>query len=135
MHAGVVDDHVVCGNARVVLSHTLDCIAEKTIGQLHDVGLVDDGDLLTVICKSERIGEFGNALGLCAGDDLQRLDDARCGGMLKTTVFTFCVFTDDTEVNVLVACFIARDVLEKDNVGVDVEFLAQSNIERDVTRA
>lgn len=71
MHASVVDNHVVCGNTGVVLSHTLDSVAEKTIGELHDVGLVDDGDLLAVVGESERVGELGDTLGLCTSDDLE----------------------------------------------------------------
>jgi len=49
--------------------------------------------------------------------------------VLKTTVFSFCVLTDDAEVNVLVACLITGDVLEEDDVGINVEFLTESNIE------
>lgn len=54
--------------------------------------------------------------------------------MFQTTVFTFCVLTDDHEVDVVVASLVARDVLDEDNVGVDVEFLTEGDVERDVTR-
>lgn len=55
--------------------------------------------------------------------------------MLETTVLTFRVLTDDAEINVLVACLVTGNVLEKDNVGVNVEFLTEGNVERDMTRA
>jgi len=71
LHAGVVDNHIVSGNAWVVLSHSLNSVAEQTVGKLHDVGLVDNGDLLTVVGEGERVGKFGNALGLGASDDLE----------------------------------------------------------------
>jgi hypothetical protein len=90
---------------------------------------VDAGDLFAVVGKRERESELGDTLGLCAGDDLKGLDDTIDGGVLQTRVFTFCVFTDDAEVDILVAGFIARDVLDEDNVGVDVEFLTESDIE------
>lgn len=74
MHASVVHNHVVCRDAWVVLTDTLDGVAEKTVCKLHDVGLVDAGDLLAVVGERERVGEFGDAFRLCAGDDLERLD-------------------------------------------------------------
>jgi len=75
LHASVVDNHVVGDDPGVVLSNALDSVPEKTVGELHDVGLVDDGDLLAVVGKGERVGELGNTFRLCAGDDLEGLDD------------------------------------------------------------
>jgi len=49
--------------------------------------------------------------------------------VLETTVFTFCVLTDDAEVNVLVSCLVAGNVLQEDNVGVDIEFLTKGDVE------
>jgi hypothetical protein len=135
LHTGVVYNHIVCGEAGVFLADTLDGVAEKTIGELHNVGLVDTGDLLAVVGESKGKGELGNALRLRASDDLQRLDDAIDGGVLETRVFTFCVFTDDAEVDVLVAGLVAGNVLDEDDVGVNVELLTKSDIERDVTGA
>jgi len=53
LHAGVVHNHVVGDDTGVVLSDTLDGVAEETVGKLHDVGLVDDGDLLAVVGEGE----------------------------------------------------------------------------------
>ena len=49
--------------------------------------------------------------------------------MLKTAVFAFGVFTDDAEIDVFMAGFVARDVFDEDDGGVDVEFLAEGNVE------
>lgn len=135
LHGGVVDDHVVGLDGGVVLTNPLDGVAEKTIGQLHDVGLVDAGDLLAVVGKRKGESELGNALRLLAGDDLERLDDAVDRLVLETRVLALGVLTDDAEVDVLVAGLVAGDVLEEDDRGVDVEFLAESDVERAVAGA
>lgn len=55
--------------------------------------------------------------------------------MLQTRIFSFGIFTDDAEINVLVASLIAGNVLDQDNGSVDVEFLTEGDVERLVTRA
>lgn len=135
LHGGVVDNHVVGLEGGVVLADPLDGVAEQTIGKLHDVGLVDAGDLLAVVGKGKGKGELGNALRLLTGDDLERLDDARDGLVLETRVLALGVLTDDAEVDVLVARLVARDVLEEDNGGIDVELLAESDVEGAVAGA
>lgn len=96
LHGGVVDNHVVVLHRGVVLGHLLAGVAEKTVGKLHDVGLVDAGDLLAVVGKGKGKGELGNALRLCAGDDLERLNDTADGLVLETGVLALGVLTDDS---------------------------------------
>ena len=126
LHRGVVDNHVVGLDGGELLTDLLDGVAEKTVGQLHDVGLVDAGDLLAVVGQGKGVGELGNALRLCAGDDLERLDDAVDRLVLEARVLSLGVLTDDAEVDVLVARLVAGNVLEEDDRGVDVELLAKS---------
>lgn len=135
LHRGVVDDHVVGLDGGVLLTDLLDGVAEQTVGKLHDVGLVDAGNLLAVVGESESKGELGNALRLCAGDDLERLNNAIDGLVLETRVLSLGVLTDDAEVDVLVAGLVAGNVLDQDNGGVDVELLTKGDVERLVTRA
>lgn len=71
LHGRVVDDHVVVLDGGVVLGHLLACVAEETVGELHDVGLVDAGNLLAVVGEGEGKGELGDALRLGTGDDLE----------------------------------------------------------------
>lgn len=132
---GVVDDHIVGLKGRVVLGNLLKSVPEKTIGKLHDVGLVDDGNLLPVVGKGKSKGKLGNALRLGPGDDLEGLDDARNRLVLEARVLALGVLTDDAEVDILVAGLVAGDVLDQDNGGVDVELLAESDVERLVTGA
>lgn len=95
LHTGVVHNHVVGLEGRVLGGSLLESASEQTVGQLHDVGLVDTGDLLAVVSQREGEGELGNALRLGAGDDLERLDDAGHALVLEAAVFTLGVFSDD----------------------------------------
>ena len=62
LHRCVVDDHVVRLECGVLLRDLLERVSEETIGQLHDVRLVDASDLLAVVCQRECERELGDAL-------------------------------------------------------------------------
>lgn len=55
--------------------------------------------------------------------------------MFETTVLAFRVLADDAQVDVVVSGLVAWDILDKHDGGVDVEFLAQRDIEGLVTAA
>ena len=129
LHGGVIDDHVVALELGEVLGEAVEGAAEETIGELHDVGLVNAGNLLALVGKGELEGELGDALGLGAGDDLERLDDAIDGLVLEAGVLTLGVLTDDAEIDILVAGLEAGDVLDEGDGGVDVELLAHGDVE------
>lgn len=129
LHRSVIDDHIVGLQCREVLGGLVESVTEETVGELHDVSLVDTGDLLAVIGEGEAECEFGDALGLGAGDDLEGLDDAADGFVLEAGVLALGVLTDDAQVDILVSGLVAGDALDEDDGGVDVEFLAQSDVE------
>jgi len=130
LHRSVVNNHVVGLQCGVFLGNGIEGVSEKAIGQLHDVGLVDAGDLLAVVCESEAEGELGDTLRLCAGDDFERLDDTWDRLVLQARVFSLGVLTDDAEVDILVAGLVTWDVLDEDNGRIDIEFLSHGNVER-----
>lgn len=129
LHRSVVDDHVIGLQSRIVLGDLLESVAEKTVGQFHDVSLVNASYLLAVVCQSKTKSEFGNALRLGASDDLEGFDDTLDGLVLETRVFTLGVLTDNAKVDILVSGLVSGNVLNKDNRGIDVELLAQSDVE------
>lgn len=129
LHGGVVDNHVVDLEGGVLLGGLVEGAAEQTVGQLHDVGLVDAGDLGTAVGEGEGEGELGDTLRLGAGDDLERLDDAGNALVLETRVLTLGVLTDDAHVDVLVAGLVAGNVLDQADAGVDVELLTHGDVE------
>lgn len=124
LHRSIVNNHVVGLQSRVVLGDLLESVAEETISQFHDVSLVNASNLLAVICQSKAKSEFGNALRLGAGDDLEGLDDTLDRLVLETGVFTLGVLADNAEVDILVSGLVSGNVLNKDNRCVDIELLA-----------
>lgn len=130
LHRGVVDNHIVGFQSWVVLGNLLESAAEETIRKLHDVGLVDTGNLLAVVGKSKAERKLGNALGFGASDNLERFDDSIDGLVLEARVFTLGVLTDDAEVNIVVAGLITGNVLNQDNGSIDVELLSKCDVER-----
>lgn len=50
--------------------------------------------------------------------------------MLQTRVLSLSILTDDAEVNVVMSRLVAGNVLDQNDRGVDVELLAQGNVER-----
>lgn len=129
LHGGVVDNHVAGLESWEVLGNSVEGVTEKAVSQLHDVGLVDTGDLLAVVGKGERESELGDALRLGAGDDLERLNNTWNGLVLEAGVLSLGVLTDDGKVDVLVAGLVSWDVLDQDNGRVDVELLTESDVE------
>jgi hypothetical protein len=94
LHGGVVDNHVVGLEGGVVLGDLVEGAAEKTVGKLHDVGLVDASNLGSAVGEGEREGELGDTLRLGAGDDLEGLDNTLDALVLKTRVLTLGVLSD-----------------------------------------
>lgn len=129
LHGGVVDNHVVDLEGRVVLGDLVEGAAEETVGKLHDVGLVNASNLGSAVGESEREGELGDTLRLGTCDDLEGLDDAVDALVLETRVLTLSVLSDDAQVDVLVAGLVAGDVLDQADAGVDVELLSHGDVE------
>lgn len=76
LHRRIVDDHIVDLEGGVVLSNLVESATEETVGELHDVCLVNAGDFLPVVCKRKPEGKLSNALGLGASDNLEGFHDA-----------------------------------------------------------
>lgn len=129
LHGGVVDNHVVDLEGGVLLGDVVEGAAEETVGELHNVGLVDASNLGAAVGEGKGEGEAGNALRLGAGDDLEGLDDAGDALVLEARVLALGVLTDDAQVDVLVAGLVAGDVLDEGDGGVNVELLAHGDVE------
>lgn len=74
----VVDDHVACSDttALVLLGNLTKGIEEKTVAKLHDVGLVNAYDSLSVVLEGEVKGKAGNALCSSSCGDLEGFYDS-----------------------------------------------------------
>lgn len=134
LHGCVVDNHVVNLQSRVVLGGLMESVTEETVGKLHDIGLVDASNLLPVVGEGKAESKLGNTLRLGAGDNLQRLDHSLHRLVLEAGVLSLGVLTDNAKVDIFVARFVAGDVLDQHNRGIDIKLLTQGNVERLVAR-
>lgn len=132
LHGGVVDNHVAVLNVGVVLADLLDGGSEQTVGELHNVGLVDGSDTLSVVLESKVVGKAGNALRLVLGDDLEGLNDTRDRLVFKTRVLTLGVFSNQNHVNSVESGLDSGNVLDQNQGGVDVEFTTEGDVEGSV---
>lgn len=130
LHRRIVDDHVIGldAGALVLLGDATERVEEQTITELHNVGLVDAGDLLAVVLEGEVERETGDALGLVARHDLERLDNAGRGAVLEATVLTLSVFTDDRKVNVRVARLQTLERATEHHRGKNIKLLTHRDI-------
>ena len=99
-------------------------VSEKTVGKLHDVGLVYTCDLLPVISKGEAESKLGDPLGFRSCDDLERFDDARDRLMLQARVFALGILSNYAHIHIIMSSSVARYVFDEDNRRIYVEFLS-----------
>lgn len=73
LHAGVVHNHLVVENVRIVQRCLAAALEEEAISGLHDVGFVNRCHLLTAVLAGVLKGILGDTCGCRACDDLQSL--------------------------------------------------------------
>ena len=135
LQAGVVQKLSVELNVGVFLGELAGGAQEKTVGHLHDGGLVDSADLLPANVAGVLEGVTENALGSLAGDELDALDNAIDDNVLDAGVLALGVLTDQDGVDVVVGGLVAGDGSAGTDVGEEVECAAERQVERDVTLA
>lgn len=108
---------------------------EKTVGHLHDGGLVHGAHLLAANGIGVLEGEAQNALRGLAGDELDALDDAVNNDVLDTRVLALGVLADQDRVDTVVGRLEALDGAAGAHVGEEVECAAEGKVEGDVTLA
>lgn len=155
LHSSVVDNHRLeldTGVAILLLGDSLAGVEEKTVTELHNVSLVDTGDLLLVpevsaklakqysgntnlpvVLKSKVKGEPSDSLGLGPGRDLQGLNDTGERLVLKTRVLALSVLTDNSKVDVRMSSSQAGQRFADNDRSVDIELLSHSDVPGVVT--
>lgn len=83
---------------------------------LHDIGLVDGSDFLTIVCLCKLKGEPGGVLTLAIGCDLERLNDTRNDFLLQTRVLTLHIFTNDNNIQSTVARVYVGECLARNDL-------------------
>ena len=130
LHAHVVDDAVLeLDPALVVGRDGPAALEEQPVGQLHDVGLVHGRDLVPAVGDRVLEGEAGDPLRRRAGDDLDALGGVVADHVLDAGVQVLGVLADDDQVDVLVARVEALHRAGRAEVGVQVERLAERDVD------
>ena len=135
LQAGVVEELGIELDVRVLLGELTGGAQEKTIGHLHDGGLVNSADLLPANVTGVLEGVAQDALRGLAGDELDGLDNAIDDNVLDTGVLALGVLTDQDGVDVVVGGLEALDGPAGTDVGEEVEGTAERQVERDVALA
>jgi hypothetical protein len=132
LQAGVVQQLSVKVNVGELLGDLTGGAEEKTVGHLHDGGLVHSADLLPANVASVLESVSQNTLGGLAGDELDALHNAVNNNVLDAGVLSLGVLTDQDGVDIVVGCLVASDRSAWSDVGEEVEGTAESQVERDV---
>lgn len=130
LHASVINNHLVELDVRVLLGDATSSIEEKTVGHLHDVGLVDGMDLLATVGLGVFESETSDLLRLFSSSNLQRLDNTRNSLVLQTRILSFDLLTNNDEIDTLVASLNGGQAADGDNL----DSLLESTTDQQVTR-
>ncbi len=84
---------------------------------------MDSSDLLSTGQVGEFEGIFSDSSGGFFGDDLDAFNDTRVNFMFDVTVFSFSVFSDNDDINLLVSGGDARKGSSVSHIGIEVQFL------------
>ena len=131
LHAHVVDDPVLEADASLVLGRDLlTALEEEAVRELHDVRLVDRGDLAATVLHRVLEGVARDPLRRGAGDDLDALRGVGPDTVLDPGVEILGVLAHDDQVDVVVAGLDALHRSRRADVGVQFQRLAQRDIHR-----
>jgi hypothetical protein len=129
LQAGIVKKLGVEFNVGEFLSNVAGSVQEKTIGHLHDGGLVHDTDLLLARGLSMLESEAQDTLGSFASDELNTLDNTINNNVLNAGVFTLGVLTDQHSVDVVIWGLVSSNRAAWSQVGEKVECPAESQVQ------
>lgn len=135
LQASVVEQLSVELNVGVLLGKLAGSVEEKTIGHLHNGGLVHGADLLPSNLLGMLESKSKDALRCLAGDELDALDNTINNDVLDARVFTLSVLSDEDGIDAVVWGLEADDGLAGSQVGEKVEGSAEGEVEGDVALA
>lgn len=135
LQAGVVEELSIELDVGVLLGELAGGAQEKTVGHLHDGGLVNSADLLPANVAGVLEGVTEDALRGLTGDELDGLDNAVDDNVLNARVLALGVLTDQDGVDVVIGGLEALDGPAGTDVGEKVEGTAECQVEGDVTLA
>lgn len=121
LQAGAVQKQVIELDLGELTGNLLARGQEETIGQLHDVGLVDSGDTVATGLLGIVEGIASATVGGILGDQLDGLDNTIDDLVLNARVLSLGVLADEDGVNVVVGGLESNNRLAGADVSVQVE--------------
>src|SRR5665213_1224646 len=121
LQAGIVEELGIELDVWEVLAHITGGAEEEAVGHFHDSGLVYDAHLLPVDVLGVLEGITEYTLGSSASDKLDGLDDTVDDHVLDTRVFSFCVFSNDNRINIVVGSLVTFNRSAWPDIGKEVE--------------
>jgi hypothetical protein len=128
LHATIVDDDVVVFYVGIVSRNLFGNLQKQTVGQFHNVGLVDCRNLLALVLLRVLEGVPRHSHSVLFGDDLQILDDLPGDAVLQHGVLAFGVLPDYDDVDAGVFGRDSRIRLADHDVDVQVQFVSDRYI-------
>src|SRR5262249_60927265 len=113
-------------DAWIVDRHPSKTVQKEAIGFLHDVRLMNGGDLLASVLFRELEGEHSDSRAGFLCHDLQRFDDAGNDFMLESGIQAFRVFPYDDEIDVAESRWNAGQTYHRLKVRATVDALQHS---------
>src|SRR5258708_24971785 len=129
LHTSVVDDVFAVSDLGKSLGHGAAAAQKQAIGELHDIGFMNGVNLLALVLAGVLEGKFGDAGGSLFRDDLQAFHNAWDDLVLKAGIEAFGILANDDEIDVRVAGGNVRQITDRAEVRVELEFLAQGNVD------
>lgn len=128
LQARVVDELSIELDIREVLGDSLGGLEEKTIGHLHDGGLVDGADLGSANVLGILESVSADTLAGLSCDQLDALHDAINNDVLNAGVLALSVLSDQDSVDIVVWGLVACNGTARAYVGKEVECAAESKV-------
>ena len=128
LHAGVVDDLVICLDLRVVLCDFAEDSEEHAVGHLEDVCLMNTCNFLSAVLLRVLEGVADDALRCFLCYDLDRMNRILIDLLFFSDIQTFCILTEDHDINVLKRSFYRVVGLYRADICVEVILAAQGNV-------
>ena len=118
-----------------ILRDVAGSVEEKTVGHLHDSGLVHNANLLLVDGLGILESESQDPLRSLLGDELDALHNTVHNNVLDTRVFALSVLANEDSVDAVVRGLETGNGAARTNVGKQIEGAAQGQVQGDMALA
>lgn len=125
LHRAVIHNHLFVLDEWEFFGSVTRTLQEKTIDQLHDVGLVNNSHFLSAGKMGELKGVLEQTVRVGTSCHLQRLHNSRINLMFYSWKFTFDVLPDDSDVNIVVTIINRRERVAKVDICIEIQMFVE----------